>query len=134
MHAANKIPVIAILLSLTVTGAALTRPDNDKKYKNLKVLAKNIGSNDLERIMYTFERQLGVTCLYCHVTAKNVIPEKMDFASDEKKEKQVAREMLRMTIKINKKYFDLSLDKKIITKPVIWCRTCHMGYPIPHIQ
>jgi hypothetical protein len=130
----KRIFVITGLFFLTIAGVASTQTAEDKKHKNLKVLSKDISEDELERVMYTFTRQLGVTCLYCHVPTKNIDPERMDFASDEKKEKLIAREMLRMTMKLNKKYFDHSIDKKIIAKPLIWCRTCHMGYPIPHVQ
>ena len=120
---------------LIIAGVAATKPiDDDKPFKNLKVLSKDISEEQLERIMFTFERQLGVTCLYCHVNTKNITPERVDFASDEKKEKRVAREMLKMTMKINKKYFDIALDKKLLTKPLVWCRTCHYGFPVPHAQ
>ena len=135
MQPVKKVFVITGLFLLTVTGIALTNPAGEKKtFKNLKVLSKDISDQELERVMYAFERQLGVTCIYCHVPTKNIFPERIDFASDEKKEKLIAREMLKMTMKINKKYFDLTIDKKIYTKPVVWCRTCHMGYPIPHVQ
>jgi hypothetical protein len=132
-HPVKKIAVIAGLFLFTVAGTASTQTNEDKKHKNLKVLSKDISDEELERVMYTFTRQLGVTCLYCHVPTKNVVPERMDFASDEKKEKLTAREMLRMTIKLNKKYFNRPVDKKMITKPRVWCRTCHMGYPVPHL-
>jgi hypothetical protein len=134
IHPVKKIFVITGLFFFTIAGVAFTQTDKDKKHKNLKVLSKDISDDELERVMYTFTRQLGVTCLYCHVPTKNVDPERMDFASDEKNEKLIAREMLRMSIKINKKYFDHPIDKKIIAKPLIWCRTCHMGYPVPHVQ
>jgi hypothetical protein len=134
MHPYKKIFVITGLFVFTVAGIAATKPsDNDKHYKNLKVLSKDISSEQLERVMYAFERQLGVTCLYCHVNTKNIVPERVDFASDEKNEKKVAREMLKMTMKINKKYFNITIDKKLFAKPVVWCKTCHRGYPVPHI-
>jgi hypothetical protein len=135
MKPGKKIIVMSGLFLVTLAGVASTQSDDEKKtFKNLKVLSKDISDQELERVMYTFERQLGVTCLYCHVTTKNVFPERLDFASDEKKEKLKARDMLKMTLKINKKYFDLTIDKKIHTRPLIWCRTCHMGYPVPHIR
>ncbi|HLX92569.1 MAG TPA: c-type cytochrome [Puia sp.] len=128
----RQISVITGLFLLTAAGMASTSIDEEKKHKNLRVLAKDISDDELERVMYTFNRQLGVTCLYCHVPTKNQVPERMDFASDEKREKLIARTMLKMSLKINKKYFDLSIDKKLHARPLIWCRTCHMGYPVPH--
>jgi hypothetical protein len=136
MQARKKIVVITFLSALTIAGIAATDPDKgDKKFKNLKVLSKHITDQQMERIMYTFERQLGVTCMYCHVPTKNVIPERVDFASDEKPEKLVARQMLKMTIKINKKYFNKIVDKSYpyTTRPTVWCRTCHRGLPVPKV-
>jgi hypothetical protein len=92
MKPAKKIIVMSGLFLMTLAGIASTRLDDEKKsFKNLRVLSKDISDQELERVMYTFERQLGVTCLYCHVPTKNVVPERLDFASDEKKEKLKAR-------------------------------------------
>jgi hypothetical protein len=135
MKPAKKILVITGLFLFTLAGIASTGEDEKKKsFKNLKVLSKDISDQELERVMYTFERQLGVTCLYCHVPTKNIFPERIDFASDEKEEKLIAREMLRMSLKINKKYFNKPIDKKIYARPIVWCRTCHMGFPVPHVR
>ena len=124
---------LGIFLFMALGISATNPKEEPSKFKNLKVLSKNITEDQLEVVMYAFERQLGVTCAYCHVPTKNVVPERVDFASDEKKEKLIAREMLKMTLKLNKKYFNTSIDKKILTQPVIWCKTCHHGYPVPHL-
>ena len=131
MRAYKKIFVVSGLFAFMFTGIAATHPPNDEHYTNLKVLRKKISSEELERIMYAFERQLGVTCVYCHTTKKNVFPAEMDFASDEKPEKKIAREMLKMTLKINKKYFGAESNQQAIEKPKMWCRTCHRGFPVP---
>ncbi len=135
MQAYKKIFVLSGLFVLIITGISATHRSNEQgHYKNLKVLSNHISDEQLERVMFSFQRQLGVTCLYCHVRSNDTDPEKSDFASDEKKEKRIAREMLRMTLKINKKYFDIAIDKKIVAKPVVWCKTCHRGLPVPRIQ
>lgn len=129
----KKIFVAMCFLAFMITGIAATSPpqDDDDHYTNLKVLPKNISHDEMERAMYIFERQLGVTCVYCHATAKNIFPPKIDFASDEKPEKKIAREMLKMTLKINKKYFEVKNIRQALVKPKMWCRTCHRGFPIP---
>jgi photosynthetic reaction center cytochrome c subunit len=128
----KKIFVLLGFLVFIITGIAATcPPQDDDHYTNLKVLPKKISKDQMERAMYIFERQLGVTCVYCHATAKNVFPERMDFASDEKPEKKIAREMLKMTLKINKKYFNIESTRDAIEKPKMWCKTCHRGFPIP---
>jgi len=119
------------LLAFLLSGIAATKPpeDDEGHYTNLKVLSKKISEDELERVMYSFEHQLGVTCLYCHVKKTN--EQGIDFASDAKKEKLVARDMIKMTININKKYFNTKIDKKINERPIIWCRTCHKGFTKP---
>lgn len=136
MMGGNKVFVIIGFFVFIIAGICATKPeDGERKFKNLKVLAKNITDEELERVMVTFERQLGVSCMYCHVpTKENIRPPRVDFASDEKKEKLIARDMIKMTMKINKKYFGFTVDKKISIRPVVWCKTCHRGYPVPHIN
>jgi hypothetical protein len=136
MMQAKKVPVMIGITVFILGGIGAVKPPDDEHYKNLKVLSKDISSEQMERIMYSFERQLGVTCLYCHVsTKKDIVPQRVDFASDEKIEKKIAREMLRMTLKINKKYFNTVVDRKVNdVRPVVWCKTCHRGFPVPHVQ
>jgi thioredoxin-related protein len=127
----KKILATTSLLLLIIVGTAATRPPEDEeRFTNLKVLPKKISSEQMESIMYIIGRQLGVNCIYCHVPKKNVFPKRMDFASDEKPEKKIAREMLRMNIKINKKYFAQD-TWQAIQRPKMWCRTCHRGFPVP---
>ncbi len=82
----------------------------------------------MDAIMHRFNSNLGVTCMYCHVLKKNVpYPEPIDFASDEKPAKLKTREMLAMSISLNKKYFKIKMDRKLKPAPRIWCSTCHQG-------
>ena len=90
------------LLAILIVGASATTQDKPKN--NLKVLPKNIDHEELSKIMKGFNVSLGVKCNFCHAESK-ADPKKLDFASDEKKEKLSARYMLKMTEKINKKYF-----------------------------
>jgi Photosynthetic reaction centre cytochrome C subunit len=123
-----------ICIGLVVFGMATTYPpEEEEPFTNLKVLPKNIGQEDMERIMYRFERDLGVTCVHCHAAGKDTVKLRMNFASDEKKEKRVAREMLKMTLKLNRKYFNIKIDPRITAKPAIWCGTCHQGFPYPSL-
>ncbi|RYY66846.1 MAG: c-type cytochrome [Chitinophagaceae bacterium] len=91
-------------------------------FKNLKVLSKKTTNDELEIIMKEFKTALGVKCGFCHAASKTD-PKKLDFASDENKHKDVARDMMRMSIKINKKYFRENKD----TVAAITCFTCHRG-------
>lgn len=96
----------------------------EPKYKNLKVLNKNISDDEMEIVMKQFKTALGVKCNFCHA-ANKTDPKKMDFASDENKHKNIARDMMRMTTRINKKYFK---DNK---EGALTCYSCHNGAKEP---
>ena len=98
--------------------------DEGSKFKNLKVLDKNISDDDLEIVMKEFKTALGVKCNFCHAKSKTDST-KTDFASDDNKHKHVAREMIRMTNRINKKYF------KDMSEGGVKCFTCHQGEKEP---
>jgi Photosynthetic reaction centre cytochrome C subunit len=104
----KTITVSATLVSLVVLSLAFTSPP-ERTFKNLKVLPKNIGEQELDSIMHTYTRGLGVKCEFCHVPTTD---RKTDFISDEKPEKNIARKMMRMTNKINKKYFDYERNEQ----------------------
>ncbi len=98
------------------------------KAKNLKVLPKNISHDDLDKIMDGFKFALGVKCNHCHASQEQN-PKKLDFASDAKPEKETARNMMRMTAKINKKYFNATEAYVQVE-----CQTCHRGKATPEIK
>lgn len=128
MHLKKKSLVVLTIVSLVVLGIAASRPP-DGTHKNLKVLPKNISHDDLDKIMDQWKTALGVKCNFCHAAQKDN-PRKMDFASDEKAEKNIAREMFKMTNRINKKFFNY---KKTAENPVppVGCMTCHHGNAHP---
>jgi hypothetical protein len=76
-----------------------------------------------------FQDDLGVSCNFCH--AENKDTHRPDYASDEKPEKQIARAMMRMTIGINKKNFNLRHPMIGDSTLAITCGTCHHGNPHP---
>jgi cytochrome c553 len=130
----HKKLLVTVCLSATVVFAATasmqtTEPEKHE-WKNLKVLPKNISEKDLDKVMDDWRDALGVRCGFCH--ARNEETKKTDFASDAKPEKTEAREMMRMTAKINKKYFDDDKDKnsKDMTA-AITCYVCHHGNAHP---
>jgi hypothetical protein len=101
-------------------------------YKNLKVLPKKTSKAELDSVMKHFTASLGVKCNFCHVrTADN---KEWDFASDNNKHKLVAREMMTMTAKINKKYFDMTADLGNSAALMVSCYTCHHGKAEPPVK
>jgi hypothetical protein len=100
------------------------------QYKNLKVLPKNISSKDLSKIMVDdFGDGLGVSCNFCHAKENN--SDRLDYASDAKPEKEMARSMMRMTLKLNKKFFHMPHPLIGSASMTITCVTCHNGLPHP---
>ena len=117
--------IITLVLALT----AFTQPkvQESTKPKNLKVLPKNISDEELTKVMRGFNNALSVKCGYCHAAKPN--GEKgMDFASDSNPKKNIAREMMKMTNKINKKYFKKEHEGNLKN---INCETCHNGHEEP---
>ncbi|HEV2355269.1 MAG TPA: c-type cytochrome [Puia sp.] len=127
---------IAVLLAGAVGIAAAHSPRSAKKgggFKDLKVLPKDIPPKDLQGIMADdFEDGLGVSCGFCHANANG--GHGLDFASDAKPEKSIARAMMRMTIGLNKKYFKVRKPMIGSATLTITCSTCHKGQPFPDGQ
>ena len=122
------IVILALSSAIAVSVAALPAPNND--YKNLQVLPKDISSKDLTKIMIDdFEDGLGVSCTFCHAQGKDSL--NVDYASDAKPEKQIARLMMTMTMGINEKYFGLKHPQLGDSVLAINCITCHNGQPRP---
>lgn len=119
--------VLLVTTALMMTGFIASRPN---KAKNLKVLPKDISDEKLDSIMESYNKALGIGCEFCHVRDK-ADSSKVDFASDENQVKEVARDMLRMTIDINKKYFNTDPKVHPAYLNTVKCYTCHKGDAYP---
>jgi len=128
-----KVLIIAGLCCVVtvITAATSINKPTDDLYTNLQVLPKDISKKDLQKIMVDdFEDALGVSCSFCH-TQKNEVGD-LDFASDAKPEKQIARQMLRMTLNLNRDYFKIETPVMGATGNVaVTCNTCHRGDTFP---
>lgn len=118
---------IAVLIGFAAAMPAEPTPPK----RNLKVLPKDISHDELDKVMDGFKAALGVKCNFCHAPSKDPNNKRLDMASDDKPEKSVAREMMKMTSKINKKYFEGKNDDHGNPLPLINCGTCHHGSPHP---
>jgi len=129
----KKIAVVAALFALMATGMSAIRPQDDDKPKkrNLKVLPKDITHDELDKVMDGWKAALGVKCNFCHSPSADSSNHHLDFASDAKPEKNIARHMYTMAAKINKKYFSFNKDDKGVTIAAVSCMTCHRGSPHP---
>jgi nitrate/TMAO reductase-like tetraheme cytochrome c subunit len=136
MQLSKKFFVTVGLLSSVVfitTTAMKQGADDAKKFKNLKVLPKDISEKQLEAVMGNWSQSLGVRCNFCH--ARNEETKKMDWALDTKPEKNMARQMFRMTANINKKYFKAGKDSLgMVMELGVNCNTCHKGNAHPEAK
>ena len=96
-------------------------------YKNLQVLSKDITQPQLVQNMKFFAQSLGVRCVHCHVGEEGKPLSSFDFASDAKREKRVARAMLKMVHTINSEEFGVKDFKDV----KVTCYTCHRGSTEP---
>lgn len=107
--------------------------EHNEKAVNLKVLPKDISEDDLHKVMRDYSRSLGVRCNFCHVAQE--VPgqqhPKFDFAADDKKEKEIARDMMRMVADINSKYLGKMGNGKL---DPITCVSCHNGRISPIVS
>jgi hypothetical protein len=94
-------------------------------FKNIQMF-KGVPAVRILRIMDSgFSRSLGVTCTHCHDTAR--------WESDDKPQKKIAREMMRMSQDINEKYLKSIAGLKS-EKPTVNCTTCHRGQVKPALN
>lgn len=124
--------IIFLITTFTCVASAFTTTKTQTNFgdhKNLQVLPKDISDDSLDMIMDGFKAALNVKCSFCHV--RNEAAQKMDFASDDKPEKQIARHMLRMTMDINAKYFNFDSSSRTDTISIVTCATCHRGTQHP---
>lgn len=120
---------VAGIIAIAGTAVAAGSPPHGQ-FKNLKVLQKDISSKALSKIMVDeFGDGLGVSCNFCHAEEKGSY--RLDYASDAKPEKEIARAMMRMTLKINKNFFRIKHPEIGAASLIIGCNTCHNGFPHP---
>jgi hypothetical protein len=91
--------------------------------KNIQVL-KGLPESQLFPLMNFVSVSLGVKCDFCHVKQKDPKggEDKWVWESDEKEHKRIGRQMMRMTLDINK-----SANAEAFGSFGITCYTCHRG-------
>jgi hypothetical protein len=120
--------VFSLVLLIIIGTAAVRHPRGD--FKNLKILPQDISQVKLDSIMGSYNKALGEGCKFCHTPLKD-FPDSLDYASDVNPMKENAREMMRMTILINKTYFYHDKNKQPEFLNVVHCMTCHRGDAYP---
>ncbi|QHS56734.1 c-type cytochrome [Mucilaginibacter sp. 14171R-50] len=124
------IGLLSAVVFMAMSPAAV--PADGDKFVNLKVLPKDISDKELHKVMEEWEHALGARCSFCHV--RNEDTKKMDWANDAKPEKEMARNMYKMTQAINKKYFHSKKDStNMVVESNVNCYTCHRGVQHPEV-
>src|SRR5215207_10388301 len=93
--------------------------------KNIQVL-KGLPESQLFPEMNFIAASLGVQCVFCHVSQGKDAQGRTNWVweSDEKEEKKIAREMMKMVLTVTKGDFGLSRGE-------VTCYTCHRGQEHP---
>lgn len=94
-------------------------------FKNIQTMKDRPAGQLLAVMEFGYSRSLGVTCTHCH------IPEKWE--SEEKPQKQIARDMSAMVGKLNGDLLKNIKNLKSAT-PTVNCTTCHRGQIVPAIN
>src|SRR5262249_39677322 len=126
-----------LLIGLPVLAQAPAGQQAPPPMTNLQVWPKDTTRAVVLQFMNAFNESLGVQCNYCHVERDG----RLDFASDDKREKRVARQMILLRDSIN------VVLPAIVGKPAgagptageghpgmpirVLCSMCHHGLPIP---
>ncbi len=124
----NSLKILITILLTSFTAFAQAPWENP--VQNLKVLPDTISGDELRKQMVGFAQSLGVRCWYCHDDSKGKKLSEINFAADTKPQKEIAREMIRMSQSINNEH--ISKVKNI--NPAadnVACMTCHRGYKKP---
>ena len=105
-------------ISATTIQAAPPEKTVEKVFTNIKVL-NGLPQSELYPVMRFMAASLGTQCAFCHVFKNG----QLESAVDDKPEKQTARVMIKMVMKINKTIANDS--------PAVSCYTCHRGRTSP---
>src|SRR5258707_11689742 len=100
---------IAMPAQTPAAAAAAQEKTVEQTHKNIKVLT-GLPDSQLIPVMNFFAASMGRRCDFCHVNP---------WESDDKPEKNTAREMIKMVLDLHKQTFNGSTD--------ISCYTCHRG-------
>ena len=96
---------------------------------NTQVFPKGTPPIQVIGAMRNFAGGLGVRCQFCHVGEEGKPLETFDFASDQKRTKLVARQMMRMVAEINRRVD--TLPGRELPGVQVGCVTCHRGLSKP---
>jgi len=122
------IPAILTATALTLT-AGYSSAQIPDEFTNLQVFSEDISRDELIGNMRQFSFALGVRCQHCHYSESGSFQD-IDFASDELREKGVARDMIRMLGRLNDEILP-AVEHRGDPPVTMTCKTCHRGRTRP---
>ncbi len=126
--AATALATIALAAAAMATYAKQAPGNSGEALTNLQVLPATLTRQDVRGLMKQYERELGVSCSYCHVEDRETSV--IDYASDENPRKHIARIMISMLDDINGKHLAQLGGDRRYSLPVT-CGSCHQGRSSP---
>jgi tetratricopeptide (TPR) repeat protein len=118
----RRLTALGLLLVAGITIPAKANGQIPAEFTNLQVLPKTITRAELIAVMRGIATELGARCNDCHVGPPDL--KGMNFATDEKRKKQVARTMIAMTRAINEQYVS-TIPAGTEPRQTVRCITCH---------
>ena len=125
--------LIVVVGALGVLSFKTVQQPQPRKLQNIKALPSDWTYQQVDHLMDQYKVDLGVNCRYCHSADKNN-PRRTDAASDDNPKKEIARNMIRMTMEMNQKYLSTIPHADTAKVQMITCNTCHRGVPKPFGQ
>ena len=108
--------------------AEQSQKESSAPVTNLQVLPGELSRVEVRALMKQYERELGVSCNYCHVEDRD--SGFIDYASDDNPRKHTARIMIAMLNDINSKHLaQLGGDRRYAVP--VTCGNCHQGQANP---
>ena len=114
--AASPAPPVTASPAPPADAAKPAEPPAEKAYKNIQVLT-GLPASQLMPVMHLMRASLGVRCDYCHSGVEG------EYDKDDKRAKKTARQMIQMTLDINKNSFRGQTE--------VTCNSCHRGHERP---
>jgi hypothetical protein len=131
-----KARTIVFGLTLPVAHLAAQAPGKwpPDSLMNVSFFAKTTPVVQVWGAMRNITAALGVECTFCHVGQEGAPLAQIDFATDQKRNKLVARQMLRMVQEVNRRID--SIPERPTPPVVVSCATCHRGVsrPVPLVN
>src|SRR6185503_4001408 len=132
-----RLPMRAVMIALmAVAGFDSAKAQPPGKWPpdslvNVQVIPKTTQPVQVWGMMRNIAGALGVSCTFCHVGSDSAPLERIDFATDEKRNKRVARQMMRMVQEVNNRLD--TIPSRPTPTVTVTCITCHRGVnrPVP---